>query len=165
MKSNSLFRFSVVLLAMLTSLAMARAPLSIAPDFSLPVYGRDSQTVALSDYNGKKNVLLVFWATWCPSCRQEIPRVNDLFEKFASSERLEILGINHKEKSEEISDFISENGIKYTVLLDANGHVADQYRLDGIPVIILISKTGKILYYGFSVPHNIDELINQGEVQ
>ena len=46
------------------------------PDFTLP--SLDGQPVALNQFLGKKAVLLVFWATWCPECKEAIPEINAL---------------------------------------------------------------------------------------
>ena len=51
-----------------------------APDFSLKTM--DGVAVNMSELKGKKPLLLVFWATWCPNCKNEIPKINKLYNQF-----------------------------------------------------------------------------------
>ena len=94
-----------------------------------------------------KTVLLVFWATWCVYCRQEIPDLVKLKEQY-KDKNLEIFGVNIQESSAKIKPFVDKNKINYPVLLDANGNVARAFEVQGIPANVLIDKTGKVVYFG-----------------
>jgi peroxiredoxin len=119
----------------------------ITPEFSLN--NLDGAKVSLTDYQNKSMVLVVFWATWCPSCRAEIPELNKMAEQY--KDKLEILGINIKETPKKITDFKVKNTINYQILLDAKGDVAQKYKVVGIPTNILIDKDGKIIYNGYNL--------------
>ena len=131
---------------------------SRAPDFTLPVLSDADKKITLSEINRENPVLLVFWAAWCPACVEEIPTLNQWHEKLG---QLRILGVNVQESRQDISSFTKEMPIRYPVLLDEEGDVAGRYGLTGLPVSILLAKGGKVIYYGFSLPGNIDQLIEQ----
>jgi peroxiredoxin len=119
----------------------------IAAEFSLA--NLEGANVNLSDYKNKSMVLVVFWATWCPSCREEIPELNKLADEH--KEKLQILAIDIKEDSKKVAEFAKKKEIKYTILLDTNGETAKNYKVVGIPTNVLIDKDGKILYSGYEL--------------
>lgn len=129
-----------------------------APDFSLPSLDQTQGTVSLADYSKEGPVLLVFWATWCPTCREEIPHLNRLHEKNKNGS-LKILSVNVEEKAGHVRQFIVNHPVQYPVLLDLEGEVAERYGLTGLPAVLVLAKDRKIVYYGFSIPKDLDELI------
>lgn len=128
----------------------------IAPDFTLPSMAKEQSPVTLSTLYQQTPVLLVFWATWCPSCVEEIPELNRLKAEYPE-DKLQILSVNVQESRSRVSRFLKKNSMKYPVLLDEHGEVAGAYNLVGLPVSVLLAKGGEILYYGFSLPPNLDQ--------
>lgn len=127
---------------------------SQAPNFVLP--NLTGEKVELAKVTSQKPALLVFWATWCPTCKEEIPILNEWSKKYPE---LQILGINIEEPRERVQTFAEKHKILYPVLLDEEAEVAHQYGLVGIPAAILLAKGGQVIYYGFMLPENIDRLI------
>ena len=157
MKHLSSFVLSIFLTASLASCspyAGERLLGNQAPDFTLP--NLKGEKVQLSKLTSEKPVMLVFWATWCPTCNEEIPVLNQWVHLYPG---LQIVGINVQESPERVRMFTEKNKFQYPVLLDKEGEVAEQYGLVGIPASVLIAKGGKIIYYGFSLPQNVDQLI------
>ena len=103
--------------------------------------------VSLKDYKDKKVVLLVFWATWCPYCVQEIPQIKKLQEEMKGRD-FEILAIDIQESKEKLKPFIEKKDIKYKILIDPDGGVATSYKVEGIPENIVIDKKGNIAHRG-----------------
>lgn len=130
-----------------------------APDFELPLVGGGEKSVILSELNRDSPVLLVFWATWCPACVEEIPILNEWQEKY-SSFGLKILAVNVGEEKTVAEKGIKFHGIRYPVVLDLKGEVADRYAVVGLPVTVLLAKGGEILYYGFALPPRIEERLS-----
>lgn len=114
-------------------------------DFTLP--DLEGKNVSLSDYLGEKVVLLVFGATWCPHCRNEIPELKAIYEKF-KRENFVLLYIDIGESKEKVSSFAEKYSLPYTVLLDKESKVASSYKVYGIPYAFLIDKKGKIVFKG-----------------
>lgn len=133
---------------------------SSAPDFELPLYQTPSQTLHLAEFNRDLPVLLIFWATWCPSCVNEIPILNRWHSEYAGQMR--ILSVNVEETAEAIAEFASKVPIEYPVVLDADGRTASQYGIRGLPVAVFLAKGGEILYYGFGLPADIAHFIKKG---
>lgn len=103
-------------------------------------------------------MLLVFWATWCPACLSEIPTLNEWNDKYRAS-GLKIFGINFREGRTRITEFAKRQAVRYPILLDQDGRVAEQFGLEGLPAAVLLDRQGKIIYFSFSLPHNMDALL------
>ena len=110
-----------------------------APDFALT--DLDGKEHKLSDYKGKK-VLLVFWATWCPPCRKEIPDLIELRET-VSEDKLAMLAISN-EKPDLVKSFVAQANLNYTVLLDQGTLPSPYNTINAIPSSFFIDPEGKI---------------------
>ena len=112
-----------------------------APDFTLPNAG--GKKISLKDYRGKV-VFLNFWATWCESCRDEMPSMERLYNEFRGK-GLEIVAVNVKEKPQDALAFAKELKLTYPVLLDPEGEVGLLYGAFGLPATYLIDRKGVVL--------------------
>jgi peroxiredoxin len=111
-----------------------------APDFSLA--DTNGNKVSLSDFSGKA-MILNFFASWCPPCRQEIPDFIEL-EKAYSDKGFAIVGVA-VEKSGAAKEFVDKMGINYPVLVD-DGKVSETYGpIRSIPTTFIIDKNGKVV--------------------
>ena len=93
---------------------------------------------------GKKAVLLNFWATWCPPCREEIPDLVELQAKHGG-DSFTILGVDVGESAAKVRVFSEKMGINYPLLLDSDMEVAQDYGVVGIPTSLLITPDGMIV--------------------
>jgi thiol-disulfide isomerase/thioredoxin len=112
-----------------------------APGFTLPDAG--GRKVSLKDYRGKV-VFLNFWATWCESCREEMPSMERLYQEF-KGKGLEVVAVNIKEKPRDALAFAKELKLTYPVLLDPEGEVGLLYGAFGLPATYLIDRKGVVL--------------------
>jgi peroxiredoxin len=114
-----------------------------APPFTLETV--DGRTVSLSDYQGQV-VLVNIWATWCPPCVRETPRLVRVYEEF-KDQGFVMLGVNttYQDKQEAVSTFVRDQKISYPVLLDTDGAVGTVYGGRLMPTSYLIDRDGKIV--------------------
>ena len=111
-----------------------------APDFSLP--DLSGQRLSLSAYRGKV-VLLDFWATWCDSCRDEIPRFVQLQNKYRD-QGLQIIGVSLDDSPEPARDFYERFKMNYPVVM-GNAKTGDLYgKILGLPVAFVIQRDGRV---------------------
>lgn len=112
-----------------------------APHFSLKCL--DGNTIALKDFKGKP-VLLKFWATWCPTCKEELP----VLEKFSTGKRdqltIFLLAIDGEEEKR-VQRFIKESKITLPVLLDPKEKIARKYGVKFIPAAFLVDREGRLV--------------------
>ncbi|MEI6652271.1 MAG: TlpA disulfide reductase family protein [Chlorobiaceae bacterium] len=120
---------------------------SYAPDFQLP--GAQG-TVMLSKATGSV-IYVDFWASWCGPCKQSIPWMNAMQDKYRS-QGLQIIGVNVDGKSEDARKFLAQTPAHFTVAYDPNGATPRQYGVKGMPTCFLIGRDGKIIsqHLGFN---------------
>ncbi|MDA8106701.1 MAG: TlpA disulfide reductase family protein [Nitrospiraceae bacterium] len=112
-----------------------------APDFALK--DLRGNTVRLSGLKGKV-VLLNFWATWCPPCVAEMPQLNKLYKKLGPR-GLHVVAVSTDNSIGYPREFVSKNGIDFTVLYDENRTVTRSYKVFSMPTTFLIDKNGIII--------------------
>lgn len=120
----------------------AIAPSTPAPDFSL--HAMKGPNMRLKDQRGRV-VMVNFWATWCAPCRQEMPQLNRLYEKYRTSGFV-LLGVNVDEDASKAAEVATKLGVTFPVLLDADKTVSKLYDLSTMPSTVLIDRDGKVRY-------------------
>jgi len=104
----------------------------------------DGGKSALNDFKGKV-VLLNFWATWCMPCRQEMPSMETLRQKYNEKDLLVVaISIDEGTKSQ-VASFIKRLKLGFPVLLDPEGEVSALYKVSGLPASYLIDRDGKLI--------------------
>jgi len=123
-----------------------------APVFKLPTA---NGTVDLSSLKNKV-VYLDFWASWCGPCRKSFPWMNKMAARYADK-GLVIVAVNLDKERDLADTFLHNIPATFTVAFDPDGHIADEYKVQGMPSSYLISRDGKIVetHLGF---RNEDEL-------
>ncbi len=124
----------------------------------------EGKTVRLDDVlKSNKAVLLNFWATWCPPCREEIPGLIDLKKKYGSK-GFEVVGVDVGESAVKAKKFAEKTGINYPIVLDEDTNLSQAYRVVGIPTSFLIASDGKILgvyhEYGEELVTAVEEAVS-----
>ena len=122
--------------------AEAIAPAAAAPDFTLRTM--NGPNLRLAEQRGRV-VMVNFWATWCGPCRQEMPHLNRLYEKYRASGFV-LLGINVDDDTRNAADVAAKLGLKFPVLLDTDKGVSKLYDLSTMPSTVLIDRDGKVRY-------------------
>jgi peroxiredoxin len=118
-----------------------------APDLTIEDVG--GKTHKLSDYRGR-NVMVVFWATWCPACNLEIPHLIEL-RKTIAKDKLAILAISNEEP-ERLKSFVESKGINYTVASLGGKTLQEPFaNVSAIPTTFFIDPDGKIKFAAMGV--------------
>lgn len=116
---------------------------NLAPEFELKSV--EGNSVKLSNLKGKK-VILNFWASWCPPCRQEMPDMAKFYVD-QKSKGIEIIAVDltNTEKSlTDVTSFMKANDITFPVVLDESGKVSKLYNVASIPTSFILDSQGVI---------------------
>ena len=92
-----------------------------------------------------KWVLIDFWATWCPPCREAIPELNTLAKKFP--EKLVVIGLTEEEEADVRK--MKTPPIEYSVAIDTKGRTKNEVKVELIPHVILMDPQGIVRYEGY----------------
>jgi thiol-disulfide isomerase/thioredoxin len=90
-----------------------------------------------------KPTVLAFWATWCAPCRAELPVLDRLAKRFEGEARFFAVNIEEADALGEIKQFVAEHKITMPVAL-RGGSLADSYRVESIPHLVVLDKQGKV---------------------
>lgn len=113
-----------------------------APNFTVEMF--DGSTVSLAELRGKV-VLLNFWATWCPPCREELTHVQEeIIDRFAERPFV-FLPVSRGESREAVAVFREETGYEFPMGLDSTRTVYDRFASNYIPRNFLIDAKGKVV--------------------
>jgi thiol-disulfide isomerase/thioredoxin len=115
----------------------------------------NGKTVELDSFKGKKAVWLVFWATWCPNCKDEIPALKELHKKY--NDKLEIIAVNVdvNDSIKRTKKYIDKYELPYRVVY--SNDIARKYNIMGTPTQVAIDINGKVVFVGVNIPHDLAE--------
>jgi len=118
-------------------------------DFSFSTLG--GGTISKAGLRGKV-VLLDFWASWCGPCRESLPAIADLHQKFASNGSFEIVGISADDDEAAWKSFIAAHHMSWPQNIDLDGQVGRLFEVPGYPTYVLLDRDGAIAFRqtGFS---------------
>ena len=110
------------------------------PAFSVQDLTGISQS--LSQYEGQ-TIVLHFWATWCPYCQREIPKLEQVHREF-QHDAVQVLAVSIDEDVHVLRHFVLQRRLTYPVIADAEDgfRLSDRYRINGIPVTYVIGPDG-----------------------
>ena len=140
----------------------AATGVSSAPLFAASFKDFDRQLQPLAKYKGQP-MLVYFWATWCQSCKHEVPELKALHEKY-KSRKLQVIGIS-ADNTDKVREFAKEYAINYTLLLGSNDAIALSKQLGntvgGLPFAVVIDAKGNIVktVLGEAPPGRFEELV------
>ncbi|HNW39531.1 MAG TPA: TlpA disulfide reductase family protein [Candidatus Omnitrophota bacterium] len=147
------FKLPVLIITIFLVLGFGKA----APAADMILNDLAGKPVNLSNYKGKP-VILFFWTTWCPYCRQELNKLN-LQQAKISREGILILGVNVNEPKYKVQRFFKGYTLNFQMLLDSSGALADKYNLIGVPTFVFLDKTGKEISQTHNLPANYKDLL------
>jgi peroxiredoxin len=114
-----------------------------APSTSYDVRRLDGATDSLAHYRGRV-VVMNFWATWCPPCKEEMPALEQLYREYRAR-GLVVLGVDQGESASAAGAFVRAHGITFPVLLDEDQKYASSYVSVGLPTTVIVGRDGKIV--------------------
>ncbi|MDD2717843.1 MAG: cytochrome c biogenesis protein CcdA [Candidatus Wallbacteria bacterium] len=132
-------------------------PESIKPemaDFTLPFYDNSGNQFNLYRSIGQKNLAFLFFATWCPSCMEELPQLSKIQSQFPHTR---FIAVSNAESAQKISDAFAARGITVECVNDPDGAVFRQFNVNAIPAVLLIDRSGKQVLLGNHPVEKIEE--------
>lgn len=148
------FVTAIVLLPLLVSGVAIGDDHPPAADFTLA--DANGQVITLSDLRGQV-VMINFWASWCAPCRQEMPLLEQIHQRYAPL-GFTLLGINVEENPADGQAFLRERPVSFPVLYDPENGVSKLYDVVAMPSTVLIDRQGNVrfLHHGYKPGYEND---------
>jgi cytochrome c biogenesis protein CcmG/thiol:disulfide interchange protein DsbE len=136
-----------------------------APDFTATVVANPLEpaqtSLTLSALRGHP-VVLDFWATWCGPCQAEAPIVNAISQRY-KDKGLVVIGVNTSDAEGLAARFAAKKGLLFPIVYDEGNAIANKYRADSLPTLVVVSKEGKIVAVrqGVTSDADLERLVRQ----
>ncbi|MCP4353460.1 MAG: TlpA family protein disulfide reductase [Desulfobacterales bacterium] len=127
-----------------------------SPDFVLKtIDGTEFRSEEIKD---RKPLFLVFWATWCPVCKKEIPKVKDIHAAF-QPKGLDVLAINVgvNDSLAKTKRYANKYKMSYPVSFDEGSKVTKSFKVQGTPTVIIVDRRGIVRYRSAEIPDDLEK--------
>ena len=102
----------------------------------------DNKPIKLSNYQNQKNLVLIFSATWCHACVQELIDVQKYYN-YADKNKLEIIWIDNNEEENVVKDFRNQHQLTFSIAFDHQNKFYHQYEVTTLPTTVFLDQQGK----------------------
>lgn len=126
-----------------------------------PLQTLAGETVDLASYIGRKPVVIEFWATWCPNCKQLEPAMRAAMAKHAAEVDFVTVAVSVNQSLERVNAWQKANRLPGTLLYDRKGDVSGAYDVPATSYVVIVDKTGSIVYTGVGGTQNIEAAITR----
>ena len=161
---NRLFGVALALSLSLGAAASASAQIGIPVGTDAPaaaVHKLDGTKTDISQYIGKSPVLLEFWATWCPVCKELEPKMLDLAKRYGSQVKFLGVAVSVNESPRRVKLYAEKYGYPYELVFDTDGNAVTAYDVPATSYIVVIDKSGKVVYTGQGADQNLEAAVKK----
>lgn len=166
------FRFRTLAL----TVALAVAPLAITPEAvraqesgiavgaqapTVVLESLDGAAVDLAQFIGRKPVVLEFWASWCGNCKQLEPRIDAAHKKYGQQVEFIGVAVSVNQTADRVKRYAERYKLPMRMLYDRKGLASDAYDVPATSYIVVIDRTGKVVYTGAGGTQDIDAAVRK----
>ena len=121
----------------------------------------DGKSFDIGQYVGKTPMLLEFWATWCPLCKQLEPTMIDVAKRYGSKVKFIGVAVSVNQTPERVKLYAEKHGLPMEVYYDRKGAAADGYDAAATSYVVIVDKTGTVVYTGLGGTQNLETAIKK----
>jgi len=132
---------------------------STAP--AVVVQSLDGKSVNLGQYIGKTPMLIEFWATWCPNCRELMPTLLAAQEKYGQKVKFVNLAVAINQSPEKVRRFLAAHPLPHETLYDVDGKAAGAFDAPATSYVVVLDKSGKVVYTGLGGKQDLEAALKK----
>ena len=121
----------------------------------------DGKSFDIGQYVGKTPMLIEFWATWCPLCKQLEPTMIDVAKRYGSKVKFIGVAVSVNQTPERVKLYAEKHGLPMEVYYDRKGNAADAFDAAATSYIVVLDKNGTVVYTGLGGTQNIDAAVRK----
>jgi thiol-disulfide isomerase/thioredoxin len=159
----------ILLSALVTAVSLAATP-ALAQDLGIDVGARapivtvqslDGKQIDLGKYIGKTPMLIEFWATWCPNCRELMPTLLAAEKKFGKQVKFVALAVAINQSPEKVRRWLAAHPLPHDTFYDVDGKAAGAFDAPATSYVVVLDKTGRVVYTGLGGTQNLEAAIRK----
>jgi thiol-disulfide isomerase/thioredoxin len=121
----------------------------------------DGKPANLAQYIGKTPVLMEFWATWCPNCRELEPHLKAVHAKYGRQVTFVGVSVSVNQSPERVKAYVAKHGIPGEQLFDKSGAATGAYDVPATSYVVVLDKSGKVVYTGLGGDQDLEKAIQK----
>jgi thiol-disulfide isomerase/thioredoxin len=162
-------RPTLALSAILSAVALAPAP-ALAQDLGIEVGAQapvvtvqalDGKEVNLGNYIGKTPMLIEFWATWCPNCRELMPTLLSAEKKYGKQVKFVALAVAINQSPERVRRWLAANPMPHDTFYDLDGKAAGAFDAPATSYVVVLDKNGRVVYTGLGGKQDLEAALKK----
>jgi len=146
--------------AMLRGQEIIGIPVGESPP-AVTIENLNGDSVALSQWIGKKPVIIEFWATWCPICAELLPRMEAAQRKFGDRVEFLIVAVAVNQSKNSVRRHLERHPMPFTFLWDGNGAAVRAFQAPSTSYIAVLDAKGRVVYTGVGADQNIEAALEK----
>jgi thiol-disulfide isomerase/thioredoxin len=167
---RKLLTSSTIFLAALVATASLAAASAHAQDLGIEVGAQapvvtvqslDGKQVDLGKYIGKTPMLIEFWATWCPNCRELMPTLLDAEKKYGKRVKFVALAVAINQSPERVRRFLAAHPMPHDFYYDTEGKAAGAFDAPATSYVVVLDKAGRVVYTGLGGKQNLEAALRK----
>ena len=119
----------------------------------------DGKSVDLGTWVGKTPVLIEFWATWCPQCKELEPAMIAAQKKYGARVKFLAVAVSVNQSPELVRRYAVKHALPSEVLFDRKGSATDAYDVPATSYVVVLDRSGKVVYTGQGGDQNLDRAL------
>jgi thiol-disulfide isomerase/thioredoxin len=128
---------------------------------AVTVHALDGKAVDLGQYIGKTPMLIEFWATWCPNCRELMPTLLDAEKKYGKRVKFVALAVAINQSPERVRRFLAAHPLPHDTYYDTEGKAAGAFDAPATSYVVVLDKTGKVVYTGLGGKQDLEAALRK----
>jgi thiol-disulfide isomerase/thioredoxin len=125
------------------------------------VQSLDGKQVSLGNYIGKTPMLIEFWATWCPNCKELMPTLLDAEKKFGKQVKFVAIAVAINQSPEKVRRWLAAHPLPHDTFYDVEGRAAGAFDAPATSYVVVLDKTGKVVYTGLGGKQDLEGAIRK----
>jgi len=125
------------------------------------VFTLDGKEADLAQYIGKTAVVMEFWATWCPNCKELEPRLVAAIKKYGTQVKFVGVAVSVNESPARVKAYVDKHAMPGDHYFDTKGHATGAYDVPATSYVVVINKAGKVVYTGLGGKQDLEAAIKK----
>lgn len=128
---------------------------------AVTVQSLDGKPINLGSYIGKTPMLIEFWATWCPNCRELMPTLLDAEKKYGKQVKFVAIAVAINQSPEKVRRYLAAHPLPHDTYYDDEGKAAGAFDAPATSYVVVLDKQGRVVYTGLGGKQNLEAALKK----